>query len=825
MIKNLRVNNKGIKKIKKAALATLLTIALATGLTGCANKLESEYAQSIAEYGISGTVDNYSSKSDLAIVTIENGNYDSKLIEKALSKKQTVSLIVKSNAEIYADAWKDIDTVKEVVESYNIDGPIYLDLNSIIDPSNKENTLLCAHEIIDTLEENKIYVGVSATNSMYEYVEGQFDNQEKCLKLSSDDKDSDITVDNYASIIVDGSDYYTKYDYKDLTIDLNDSSNFIDNTVYEVTSDTTVDDVAKKYGISSNNLRLYNNLESNELTEGQVIMIPSSVDEIKEETKVPEVITAEEVNISAEAAILMDAQTGKIIYSKNSDKAMNPASITKVLTALVVLENGSLDDIVEYTENTKASVPIDSSTAGINSGAKLTVRQALYALMLASDNESGVVLARYISGSEEEFVELMNKKAKELGCTNSHFLNPHGYSIVNHYITANDMGLIMKAALDNGDLRAIMSRLHYTIESDTLTDGKIDLTNHAKMLNPDYPDRYYDKAECAKTGYTKEAGHTFVCSASEDGHEYIVVVLNAPEMYKDSRILFEQVLSKSPINKVEEPEEIEETKKVEDNKQVVAIQNINDRELVDTDKYYRGIDVSTWQGDLDWEALSQKIDFAIIRIGDAYCKDSEGNYELDDEFVRNITECNRLGIPVGCYYYSRAKSDEENMAEIRFVLNAVEPYNITLPIYRDVEGDYASSLTASDLQEKFTVDFCSTVEAAGYPSGVYLHKKYLDRVPNIMDKYSIWAQGGIWYDQTDSFDEMHYSYEGDDSYTPFNITYGVNIFQPTESGVVYDNDGNVLMSGDIDYVSKDFVDALIIKYDKDGSAKVLEKRN
>ena len=246
---------------------------------------------------------------------------------------------------------------------------------------------------------------------------------------------------------------------------------------------------------------------------------------------------------------------------------------------------------------------------------------------------------------------------------------------------------------------------------------------------------------------------------------------------------------------------------------------------VDTSKYYKGIDVSEFQGRIDWEVARQKIDFAILRIADASNKDNNGNIMLDSYFKYNISECNRLGIPVGVYIYTRADNEAELNEEVRFILKEVKPYNITLPIYRDLEGSRAEELRGSEqsrlLQVNLTDSFCAKIESAGYPSGVYLHKKYLSYIPELGDKYSIWAQGGWYYSTECDYDDMLYAME-----TPteqFKLTYTVNIFQPTECGLaselgIYDN-----RYVDFDYVSQEFVDSLIDKFDKKGNVYVLKR--
>lgn len=161
------------------------------------------------------------------------------------------------------------------------------------------------------------------------------------------------------------------------------------------------------------------------------------------------------VSIEADGGILMEAQTGTVLFAKNEDQPYYPASITKILTALIVLEHCSLDEEVTFSHDDVYNVEAGSSTAGIDEGDVLTVRDCLYALMLASANESANALACHVSGSREAFAELMNQTAESLGCTGSHFANPSGLNDENHYTTAHDMALITRAAIQNPDFLEI----------------------------------------------------------------------------------------------------------------------------------------------------------------------------------------------------------------------------------------------------------------------------------------------------------------------------------------------------------------------------------
>ena len=155
------------------------------------------------------------------------------------------------------------------------------------------------------------------------------------------------------------------------------------------------------------------------------------------------------IDIAAEGGILMDANSGAILYAKNIHTPYYPASITKILTALIIIENCDLNDTLTFSHNAIFNVEGNSSSAGFDVGDKITIKDALYALLLKSANESANALAEYYAGSIDKFVDIMNQRAKELGCTESHFANPSGLNNPNHYVTAYDYALICRAAFNN----------------------------------------------------------------------------------------------------------------------------------------------------------------------------------------------------------------------------------------------------------------------------------------------------------------------------------------------------------------------------------------
>ena len=246
-----------------------------------------------------------------------------------------------------------------------------------------------------------------------------------------------------------------------------------------------------------------------------------------------------DVSIQADAGIVMDSDTGTVLYGKNMDQPYYPASITKILTALIVLEQCDLNEMVTFSHDDVYNVEAGSSSAGIDEGDVLTVRDCLYALMLASANESANALACHVSGSREAFAQLMNEKARNLGCTGSHFNNPSGLNDENHYTTAHDMALIARAAIQNPEFLTINGTRSYQLAPTKRTPEGGYVANHHKMLNKNEA-VYYPGAFAGKTGYTSLAGNTLVTCAMKNDMTLIAVVLNGHQShYSDTKALFD----------------------------------------------------------------------------------------------------------------------------------------------------------------------------------------------------------------------------------------------------------------------------------------------
>lgn len=231
-------------------------------------------------------------------------------------------------------------------------------------------------------------------------------------------------------------------------------------------------------------------------------------------------------SVYAESAIVMEADTGLILYAKDMEQKNYPASITKILTALIALEQCDLNEEIEFSYYATHSIEYGSSSIARTEGEILTVEETLYGLLLSSANECANALAEHIAGSNEEFAVLMNEKAQELGCINSHFANPSGLHHEDHYTCAYDMALITQAAISNEDFRRISGTDYYTLRATNKNDESLFLQNHHNMIAPYRTSKFLDDTVFAgKTGYTSDALNTLVTCADRNGMEVIVVTM------------------------------------------------------------------------------------------------------------------------------------------------------------------------------------------------------------------------------------------------------------------------------------------------------------
>lgn len=257
-------------------------------------------------------------------------------------------------------------------------------------------------------------------------------------------------------------------------------------------------------------------------------------------------VRAEEIDINSEAGLLVEVSTGKILYEKNADKIMYPASTTKILTAILVLENCELSDMVTVSQNAISNIPSGYVTCNLHAGEEISVNDLLYALMLPSANDAAFALAEHVGGSVENFSDMMNEKAKEIGCTNTHFVNPNGIHDDNHYTTAHDLYLMANYAMKNETFRTIVSKTEYVLPATNMhSQADRIMYNSNELLNNNSKNYYYENAIGIKTGTTSKAGSCLVAESSKNNMELISVTLNGGttnglnDRFTDSKKLFD----------------------------------------------------------------------------------------------------------------------------------------------------------------------------------------------------------------------------------------------------------------------------------------------
>ncbi|MGB4289339.1 MAG: D-alanyl-D-alanine carboxypeptidase family protein [Dethiobacteria bacterium] len=263
---------------------------------------------------------------------------------------------------------------------------------------------------------------------------------------------------------------------------------------------------------------------------------------------------AEEPEVSALAAVLTDRESGRILWAKDEHRRLPIASTTKIMTALLALEHGCEEDLITVS---KAAASTEGSSIWLDEGEKKTLEELIYGLMLRSGNDAAVAIAEHIGGTEKNFVLMMNRKAADLGATNTLFANPHGLPDGPQYSTASDLGLIACRALENERFRQIIATPTWTISWPGRPWDRA-MANQNRLLE------LYPGGDGVKTGWTKAAGRCFVGSATREGWQLVCVVLNAPQMWEDAILLLDygfenyrrqkimcrnQVLCTAPVSK------------------------------------------------------------------------------------------------------------------------------------------------------------------------------------------------------------------------------------------------------------------------------------
>ena len=255
-------------------------------------------------------------------------------------------------------------------------------------------------------------------------------------------------------------------------------------------------------------------------------------------------VSADDINVSAHAAALIDADSGRILWAKNADEQMTMASTTKIMTALVAIENSDIKDEVVIPAK---AVGVEGSSVCLKEGEILTLEELLYAMLLESANDAAAAIAIHVGGSIEDFALMMNERAAQMGLESTSFVNPHGLDAEGHYTTARELGLIAAEALKNPDFAKMVSTYRHQIPFGK--ESRRYLLNHNKML------KLYDGAIGVKTGFTKKSGRCLVSAAERDGLRLVAVTLRAPSDWSDHRAMLDYGFENYEMREIVKPDE------------------------------------------------------------------------------------------------------------------------------------------------------------------------------------------------------------------------------------------------------------------------------
>lgn len=268
--------------------------------------------------------------------------------------------------------------------------------------------------------------------------------------------------------------------------------------------------------------------------------------------------------LTARAAILIDASNGNVLFEKNAQKVMFPASTTKIMTAIVALdaianEEISLQQPLALSQSAYDSLDIDGSSIALKVGEQMPLENLLQGLLIASGNDAAECIAEGIAGSAEAFVERMNKKAAELKLENTNFVNPHGLHNDNHYTTAADMAKIAREAMKYDTFRNIVDCAHIFLPETNMSEKRYFINTNNLVSRMRYPYYFYDKATGIKTGSTSEAGYCLVSSAEDSGKSVIAVIFNAEDIsvsHNESKALLEYGLKSFSLKRLAQKDDI-----------------------------------------------------------------------------------------------------------------------------------------------------------------------------------------------------------------------------------------------------------------------------
>ncbi len=253
-------------------------------------------------------------------------------------------------------------------------------------------------------------------------------------------------------------------------------------------------------------------------------------------------------NISAEGVYIMDNRTNKVLYSKNENKKLYPASTTKILTAILTIENTNLDEKVSASYDSVMSIGEGYSSANINVGEELSVEQLLQVLIVHSANDAANILAEHVGGSIDSFVSMMNTKMHELGLENSHFTNAYGKHDENHYTTAHDLAYLFKYCMKNDTFRKIFGSASCAIPKTNKSGNRLYKSTN-ELINPN-SSNYYPFLTAGKTGYTSQAKECLVSSAYKNDMEFICVTLGSSNRFSDTKNLYDYAFSNFELKNI-----------------------------------------------------------------------------------------------------------------------------------------------------------------------------------------------------------------------------------------------------------------------------------
>lgn len=329
----------------------------------------------------------------------------------------------------------------------------------------------------------------------------------------------------------------------------------------------------------------------------------------------------QEPEIVSEAGFLMEVNSGNVLYSKNSTEKLYPASTTKIMTAILTLENCKLDDIATVSQNAVDLVPTGYTNAKLVPGEEMRIEDLLYGLMLNSANEAANVLGEHISGTIDKFSELMNKKAEELGCKNTHFVNTNGMHNENHYTTAEDLAKIAVYCMKNEEFRKIVSTVEYTLPAtNKYKNADRVMKNTNLLINPN--SKYFSQYVIGvKTGYTKEAGNCLVSYAEKDEAKLICVTLKAGSSSDSSNQRF-----------IDSKELLE-----------YGLDNFSNREIVKENKFIDRVEVKNATNKTKYLKIVTKDSISDFILNDIDLSKINGKAKLKDEIIAPISKGEKLG--------------------------------------------------------------------------------------------------------------------------------------------------------------------------------------